>query len=115
MQTLGSSSLNRAILFVLFQGRSAKLGPLPCLWYGCLRPEHPLVQLQSISSAATTAPLHVFISLVVAALVPTNRGQWSRCASHDFLQVAHQLLVIGLCSINIIFCAMDSPPTILFP
>lgn len=113
MQALGSSSLDRAIWF-FFQGQSAKLGLLPCLWSGHLQPQHPLVQLQPISSAATTAPLHAFIPLVVAAVAPSTRGCWSPCVGNDFLQVAHQLLVIGLCSVNIMFYAMDSPHTIMF-
>ncbi|XP_037431460.1 uncharacterized protein LOC119298011 [Triticum dicoccoides] len=49
MQALGCSSLNHAIIFVLFQVQIAKLGFLPCSWYGCLQPQHPFVQLQLLS------------------------------------------------------------------
>jgi hypothetical protein len=34
---------------------------LQSLWFAHLQPQHPLVQLQPVSPAATTAPLHAFI------------------------------------------------------
>ena len=62
---------------------------LQSLWSAHLQPQqHPLLRLQPVSSAATTAPLHAFILPRsadatrgdVAAVAPSSRGRYSPCA-----------------------------------